>query len=102
MCIRDRIIVDPEGKGDLDHWKLSARNLLVGLICHMHYAHIINHTENAPLTLNQLASTLKNSLVPDPDNPGNYKALGFFESVESLTQYKHWPEEGLSLIHIFF
>ena len=91
------IIVDPEGKGDLDHWKLSARNLLVGLICHMHYAHIINPTENAPLTLNQLASTLKNSLVPDPDNPGNYKALGFFESVESLTQYKHWPEEGMSM-----
>ena len=91
------IIVDPEGKGDLDHWKLSARNLLVGLICHMHYAHIINPTENAPLTLNQLASTLKNSLVPDPDNPGNYKALGFFESVESLTQYKHWPEEGMPM-----
>lgn len=91
------IIVDPEGKGDLDHWKLSARNLLVGLICHMHYAHIINPTENAPLTLNQLASTLKNSLVPDPDNPGNYKALGFFESVESLTQYKHWTEEGMPM-----
>lgn len=91
------IIVDPEGKGDLDHWKLSARNLLVGLICHMHYAHIINPTENAPLTLNQLASTLKNSLVPDPDNPGNYKALGFFESVELLTQYKHWPEEGMPM-----
>ena len=91
------IIVDPEGKGDLDHWKLSARNLLVGLICHMHYAHIINPTENAPLTLNQLASTLKNSLVPDPDNPGNYKALGFFESVESLTQYKHWPEEWMPM-----
>ena len=91
------IIVDPEGKGDLDHWKLSARNLLVGLICHMHYAHIINPTENAPLTLNQLASTLKNSLVPDPDNPGNYKALGFFESVESLTQYKHWSEEGMPM-----
>ena len=71
------IIVDPEGKGDLDHWKLSARNLLVGLICHMHYAHSINPYENAPLTLNQLASTLKNSLVPDPDNPGNYKSLRF-------------------------
>lgn len=91
------IIVDPEGKGDLDHWKLSARNLLVGLICHMHYAHIKEPDKNPALTLNQLASTLKNSLVPDPDNEGAYKAIGFFESVEKLTQYQHWPENGMPM-----
>lgn len=94
------IIVDPEGKGDLDHWKLSARNLLVGLICHMHYAHIKQPDENPPLTLNQLASILKNSLLPDPDNPGGYKAVGFFESVEALTQYQHWPAEGMTMTTI--
>ncbi len=91
------IIVDPEGKGDLDHWKLSARNLLVGLICHMHYAHAIDPAHHPALTLNQLASSLKNSLVPDPENPGSYKSIGFFESVEQLTQFDHWPEEGMPM-----
>jgi len=32
------ILIDPEGKGDRDHWKLSGAALLVGVILHVLYA----------------------------------------------------------------
>ena len=32
------ILIDPEGKGEKDHWRLSGASLLTGVILHVLYA----------------------------------------------------------------
>lgn len=90
------ILVDPEGKGDKDHWKMSAENLLVGIICHMGYAHAQNPEKYPKLTLSAVANLLKNSVEMGIDKEtGEEKVIskGFFENVESLTMFEHITDD---------
>lgn len=91
------IILNNDGNGDLDELTLSVRNLLVGLICHIHYAHIKDPHNNPSLTLNQLAKILKGLIKEDPENPGNYEWIACIEFIGTLTQYQHWPESGMEM-----
>lgn len=54
------IIVDPDGKGLVDHWQKTAQPLLVGLILHVLYQ-ALNHNINASLPY-------IDSLISNPDS----------------------------------
>lgn len=89
------VIVDPEGKGNLDHWKMSASNLIVGLICHMYYAYRGEPDKYPKPTLASLANNMKSSLKEERDpETGQMKVnvSGFFETVEGLVQFPHFKE----------
>lgn len=92
------ILVDPEGKGDKDHWKMSAENLLVGLICHMAYAYAQDPQNNPKLTLSALANLLKNSVEEVINEAGEkeLKCKGFFTKVDELATYEHFTD-GLEM-----
>lgn len=90
------ILVDPEGKGDKDHWKMSAENLLVGIICHMAYAHAQDPANNPKLTLSAVANLLKNSVqmgVNEETGEEEVQCKGFFENVKKLTMFQHITDD---------
>lgn len=82
------MIVDPEGKGQLDYWANTGSALLIGTILHLMYAHYV---EEKPLpTLTNVARFLSS---PERD---------IEEQLELMKVYPHiTPEEFLSDSNIF-
>lgn len=82
------MIVDPEGKGQLDYWANTGSALLIGTIFHLMYAHYV---EKKPLpTLSNIANFLSS-----PER-------GIDEQLELMKTYPHiTPEEFLSEHNVF-
>lgn len=82
------MIVDPEGKGQLDYWANTGSALLIGTILHLMYMHYV---ENKALpTLSNIASFLSS-----PER-------SIDEQLEVMKVYPHiTPEEFLSETNIF-
>lgn len=68
------LIVDPDGRGLVDHWQKTAQALLFGVILHMLYH---NEQEGAPATLAH-----PDTMLPDPERPVQ-------DLWEEMPQYPH-------------
>lgn len=78
------ILVDPQGKGDLSHWQLSAASLMVGSIIYLKYV----EPENA--SLGRLIELLTS---PPPDDPeGDIRSV-----LQRMRTIKH-VEDGDTII----
>ena len=71
------MIVDPHGKGDLDHWAKTGHALIVGVMLHLKY------TLREKATLSAVATFLSNP------------ALNFEQSLILMMQTKHAPDKAL-------
>ncbi|MBU0682719.1 MAG: type IV secretory system conjugative DNA transfer family protein [Candidatus Omnitrophica bacterium] len=74
------MLVDPDGKGNLDHWRQSAHSLLTGVILHVLYA-------RKDKTLRGVAN-----LLSDPDRP-------LSEVLNSMLKTEHDPEGIRGWLH---
>lgn len=105
------ILADYEGTGKADHWTANAASVITLVILHLKYAHY-SDPENYPTlpNLTSVASFLKSNITPDLDENGNQKmevfegvtqpkisAKGFLETLKSLQNFSHVPDEGIKI-----
>lgn len=82
------ILVDPQGKGDLDHWKLSAQSLMVGAILYLKYV------EPQKASLGRLISFLTSPPEEEPD-------ADIRRVLEIMRTTDHVDEGDTTLIEIY-
>lgn len=81
------IIVDPQGKGDLNHWQMAAQSLLVGAILHLKYV----DPENASL----------GGLVKFLTEPSDNRPQGIIDVLNEMKDMDHVSEGDKILAELY-
>lgn len=90
------VLADYEGKGKPDHWTANAANVIMSVLLHMKYAHLVDPKNYPyPPTLYTVANFLKANM--HYNEKGELDVTGFVDTIKTLQNFEHVPKKGIDI-----